>query len=148
MAKSELYGWLRLDPPTEESGEAFPPGYCHHPEYGADYFKQLTAEQLQIHRKKTGFVTLEWEIIPGRENHYLDARVYARAAAALVGMDRFSDADWARLMGTPEPAPSKSEAVPAKDDDPAAAAQQRTRRQQMRESFLGDRSRGYWNRRR
>ena len=29
MLKSELYGWLKLDRPTEESGEPFPPGYCH-----------------------------------------------------------------------------------------------------------------------
>ena len=31
MIKEELYRWLRLDRPTEESGAAFPPGYCHFP---------------------------------------------------------------------------------------------------------------------
>jgi phage terminase large subunit GpA-like protein len=46
MIKEELYGWLRLDRPTEESGEPYPPGYCHFPKYGEEYFKQLTAEQL------------------------------------------------------------------------------------------------------
>ena len=45
MIKEELYRWLRLDRPTEESGAAFPPGYCHFPKYGEEYFKQLTAEQ-------------------------------------------------------------------------------------------------------
>ena len=46
MIKEELYRWLRLDRPTEESGEPYPPGYCHFPKYGEEYFKQLTAEQL------------------------------------------------------------------------------------------------------
>ena len=46
MIKEELYRWLRLDRPTEESGEFFPPGYCHFPKYNEEYFKQLTAEQL------------------------------------------------------------------------------------------------------
>ena len=32
IAKSELYGWLRLPLPAE--GEAFPPGWCHFPEHG------------------------------------------------------------------------------------------------------------------
>jgi phage terminase large subunit GpA-like protein len=100
VAKAELYGWLKLQPPTDESraaGETFPPGFCHHPEYGEDYFKQLTAEQLVPHRKRNGFTAYEWEQIPGRENHYLDTRVYARSAAAVVGLDRFSEADWCEL---------------------------------------------------
>ena len=46
MIKEELYRWLHLDRPTEESGDPYPPGYCHFPKYGEEYFKQLTAEQL------------------------------------------------------------------------------------------------------
>jgi phage terminase large subunit GpA-like protein len=46
MIKEELYRWLHLDRPTEESGEPYPPGYCHFPKYSDEYFKQLTAEQL------------------------------------------------------------------------------------------------------
>jgi phage terminase large subunit GpA-like protein len=46
ILKSELYGWLRLERPSEESGVEFPPGYCHFPKYQEEYFKQLTAEQL------------------------------------------------------------------------------------------------------
>ena len=46
MIKEELYRWLRLDRPTEESGEPYPPGYCHFPKYSEEYFKQITAEQL------------------------------------------------------------------------------------------------------
>lgn len=88
IAKTELYGWLRLQPPTTESGAAHPPGFVHFPEHGEDYFKQLTGEHLVSRRDKRGFTVREWELIPGRENHYLDARVYARAAAAILGVDR------------------------------------------------------------
>jgi phage terminase large subunit GpA-like protein len=92
-AKSELYGWLKL-----ESGEGvYPSGYCHFPQYDEEYFKQLTAEQLVNVKTPQGFTVLVWELIPGRQNHHLDARVYARAAAALVGMDRFQEKDWTVL---------------------------------------------------
>jgi phage terminase large subunit GpA-like protein len=95
VAKSELYGWLRLDPP--EDGADCAPGFCRFPQYDAEYFKQLTAEHLVSHKNRRGFVRLEWELIPGRENHVLDARVYARAAAAVVGIDRWKESDWAAL---------------------------------------------------
>jgi phage terminase large subunit GpA-like protein len=100
VAKGELYGWLKLDPPTDEAraaGETMPPGFCHFPEYGEEYFKQLTAEQLVPHKKRNGFTVYVWEQIPGRENHYLDCRVYARAAASVFGLDRFTEADWCEL---------------------------------------------------
>jgi phage terminase large subunit GpA-like protein len=99
IAKSELYGWLRLEI-LPERGE--PAGYCHFPEYADEYFRQLTAEQLVAHKTAKGFVRLTWELIPGRQNHVLDARVYARAAAALAGLDRFNESDWKareRMLG-------------------------------------------------
>lgn len=106
VAKSELYGWLRLEPPTDD--QAFPPGFCHFPEYDDDYFQQLTAEHLVSRKTRRGFVNLEWELIPGRENHVLDCRAYARAAASLSGLDRWQEVDWAaheRAL-SPEPAPA------------------------------------------
>jgi phage terminase large subunit GpA-like protein len=115
IAKSELYGWLRLEI-LPERGE--PAGYCHFPQYGDEYFRQLTAEQLVAHRNKKGFVRLVWELIPGRQNHVLDARVYARAAAFVAGLDRYKDTDWdsrERLLGLAPPAPPDAAA-------PAAAA--------------------------
>lgn len=93
MAKGELYGWLGLQISPEG---VEPPGYCHFPEYGLEYFKQLTAEQLVAHKTTRGYVRLEWELIPGRQNHVLDVRIYARAAASLAGLDRFTDSDWSR----------------------------------------------------
>jgi phage terminase large subunit GpA-like protein len=107
IAKSELYGYLRLDAPTD--GGAYPPGWCHFPEYDDDYFRQLTSEQLVSRKNKRGFTVMAWTLIPGRENHVLDCRVYARAAAALVGLDRFQESDWlaleAQISGKPSPAP-------------------------------------------
>jgi phage terminase large subunit GpA-like protein len=105
LVKSELYGWLALQAPTHEAQReleshnepAYPPGFCHFPEYGEDYFTQLTAEQLVPRRSQKGYTLFIWELIPGRENHYLDARVYARSAAAVVGLDRFKESDWSTL---------------------------------------------------
>lgn len=95
IVKSELYGWLRANRPTDEAlakGEKYPAGYCHFPEYGEEYFKQLTAEQIvvRIIKKRRRYV---WEQTRER-NESLDCRVYARAAAALAGIDRASAEDW------------------------------------------------------
>jgi terminase, large subunit len=103
IAKSELYGWLRLPRPAE--GEAPPPGYCHFPEYAEDFFKQLTAEHLVTIAKRGGFRAMEWQLLPNRENHYLDCRVYARAAAAVQGLDRVPTSTPPSGSPPPRPAP-------------------------------------------
>jgi phage terminase large subunit GpA-like protein len=95
ILKSELYGWLRLERPTEESGAPYPPGYCHFPKYQEEYFKQLTAEQL-VHRVVKGYRRPEWQKTRER-NESLDARIYARAAASTVGLDRAQEEHWQRL---------------------------------------------------
>jgi phage terminase large subunit GpA-like protein len=85
LTKSELYGWLRLRLPTDEErarGGTTPPGYCHFPQHGEEYFKQLTGEHQVDYKDARGFTVRVWEMIPGRENHFMDARRYARAAAA------------------------------------------------------------------
>jgi phage terminase large subunit GpA-like protein len=106
IAKSEFYGWLRLEAPTD--GSEPPPGYCHFPQYHDEYFRQLTSEQLVAHKTRRGFIRLEWELIPGRQNHVLDARVYARAAAYLAGLDRLTPADWASREQLLQPPPPTS----------------------------------------
>lgn len=116
IAKSELYGWLKLRRPTDEAraaGAVDPPGYCHFPEHGETYFKQLTAERLAAQRAGHGFTAYVWTLPPGAENHILDARVYSRAAAAVIGLDRFSESDWQKLEAAigaapPEPPPGTS----------------------------------------
>jgi phage terminase large subunit GpA-like protein len=124
IAKSELYGWLRL--PTPEPGAPFPPGFCHFPEHGQDYFKQITSEQLvAVRNERTNFVKMEWQLLPGRENHWLDCRVYARAAAYVAGLDR---------MRPKQPAPQPPQAAtvvgtapePPKPPADSAPAQQRS----------------------
>ena len=99
VAKMELYRWLKLDWPTDkdlEEGMGHPPGSCHFPQYGEDYFKQLTAEKriIRVHR---GYPRAVWEKDPTRNNEALDCRVYARAAAGIYGLDRFSERHWRRL---------------------------------------------------
>jgi len=95
MAKEELYRWLRLDGLTDdqiEEGIPFPPGYCHFPRYSEEYFRQITAEQL-VTKLVKGYKRMEWQKLRER-NEALDCRVYARAAAARVGIDRFQDKHW------------------------------------------------------
>lgn len=85
LAKGELYGWLRIPTPG--------PGYCHFPEYQGDFFKQLTAEYVKTQPSATGHQTRSWHVQPGRQNHYLDCRVYARAAAYVLGLDKYKPQD-------------------------------------------------------
>lgn len=93
LAKTELYGWLHLDPPLQPD-QPSPPGYCHFPDsYPEEFFRELTAEQLLPTKKKGGYIVHEWALLPNRENHALDARIYARAAAALCRLDLQSNKD-------------------------------------------------------
>ena len=51
FSKSEIYGCLRKDAPTDEQkaeGIGFPSGYCHFPKYGEEYFKQLQGSWYEI----------------------------------------------------------------------------------------------------
>jgi phage terminase large subunit GpA-like protein len=115
VAKGELYRWLKLEWPTEEALEAgarLPPGACHFPEYGEKYFKQLTAERL-VTRIVKGFPRGSWEKEPGRRNEALDCRVYARAAAAIYGLDRFEERHWRRMEE------ALARIVERNDDEPA-----------------------------
>lgn len=130
IAKSEFYGWLRLEIPSTESGDPFPPGFCHFPEYGEEYFKQITAEQIVPITSRKGFTALEWQLIPGRQNHWLDCRVYARAAAAVVGLDRLAAAKRVR-----PPQKTQASAKPP----PIAAEPQQEAPARSGGTWLGDR---------
>ncbi len=116
VAKGEIYAWLRLDGPTDDEravGVLYHDGYMHHPmQTEAEYFKQLTGEQLVPHKNKRGYVNLEWQKIPGRQNHALDASAYCRAAAALYGLDRFTENEWRALESLLVAKPEKNS-----DDD-------------------------------
>lgn len=92
--KSELYGFLKLEKPIEN--DIYPTGFCHFPEYDSEYFKQITAETIVTKRNRKGFSTTEW--VKSRErNEALDCRIYNRALASLIGIDRFKDSDWDKI---------------------------------------------------
>jgi phage terminase large subunit GpA-like protein len=81
----------------------------HLPDWVDDeWLKQLTAEQLVTVKTKRGFAKLEWQKLRER-NEALDLRVYARAAAWILGADRWPEARWAdleaQLGGSEEPQP-------------------------------------------
>lgn len=98
--KTETYRFLRQDRPTPEeiaAGASFPAGTVHLPGWAdSEWLKQLTAEQLVTVKTKRGFTKLEWQKLRER-NEALDCRVYARAAAWILGADRWSNARWDEL---------------------------------------------------
>jgi phage terminase large subunit GpA-like protein len=89
MIKSELFNFLKQR--KNEDGSC-PNGYMHFPEYNTEYFKQLTAEQL-VTRIVKGYPKRIWQKTRDR-NEALDCRVYARAAAIALGVDRWSENKW------------------------------------------------------
>lgn len=91
--KSELYGWLKLLP----KDGAYPDGYCFFPQYAEEYFRGLTAEKLETKTNAKGYTVLQW-VKAYKRNEPLDCRVYARAAAALYGMDLLAAQHWDQLM--------------------------------------------------
>lgn len=93
VIKTELYRWLRMERVGEDASQF---GRCHFPQYAEEYFKQLTAER-QVVRISNGYPKPVWEKDPARRNEALDCRVYARAGAAIYGLDRMSEKAWAEL---------------------------------------------------
>lgn len=89
-AKTELFGFLKKDPPLEDDAP-YPYGWCHYPEFDLHFFKGLCSEKKIYKNNKPVWVkTYE-------RNEPLDLSVYARAAVAAAGMDRWSEADWQAL---------------------------------------------------
>ena len=136
--KTETYRFLRQDRPTPEeivAGASFPSGTVHLPNWtDGEWLKQLTAEQLVTVRNKRGFAKLEWQKLRER-NEALDARVYARAAAWILGADRWSEARWEEMerslaveTGALAPAPAKGG---------AASTRPSARRRTVRSSYMG-----------
>jgi len=151
--KSELYAALKLRPPTEEEvaqGWTYPPGYCHFPfggNYGDEHFKQLCAEQLVTHiNRRTKRTKTEWQQTRAR-NEVLDCRVYARAAAWDLGLDRMQEKHWQNLerqlrVSRPEAKSQKQAPAPAAPK-PAAEPGLNLERGS---SWLGGRTKGWLQR--
>jgi phage terminase large subunit GpA-like protein len=95
MVKGELFSWLKLARPLPN--ENYPPGFCHFPEYYTEtYFQGLTSEAMkeEVFRGERRIVFKKNTDV---RNEPLDARTYARAAAALYGLDRFSEKHWKKM---------------------------------------------------
>ncbi len=121
--KSETYRYLRLDRPTDEErteGARFPAGTVHLPSWtDAEWVKQLVAEQLVTVTTKRGFARLEWQKLRER-NEALDCRTYARAAAWILGADRWAESKWRDLEGQVGVAAVDSESATSADTAPSA----------------------------
>jgi phage terminase large subunit GpA-like protein len=94
--KAETYRYLRIERPSEPEAPN-PAGTIHLPDWAdSEWLKQLVAEQLVTLRNKRGYARQEWQKMRER-NEALDARVYARAAAWILGADRFDERMWRQL---------------------------------------------------
>jgi phage terminase large subunit GpA-like protein len=98
--KAETYRYLRLERPSDEDralGVPNPAGMVHLPDWAdSEWLKQLVAEQLVTIRDRRGYARQEWQKMRER-NEALDTRVYARAAAWILGADRFDERMWRQL---------------------------------------------------
>lgn len=102
-AKFSFYGHLRTSiAAAEEAAKGGRPepvrGRIHFGrDAGADYFDMLTSESV-VTETKNGQARRVWRVESGRENHWLDCRVYNRAAAEAMALDSRSDAEWLALQ--------------------------------------------------
>jgi len=121
--KSETYRYLRLDRPTDEeraAGACFPAGTVHLPSWAdAEWVKQLVAEQLVTVKTRRGFARLEWQKLRER-NEALDCRTYARAAAWILGADRWAESKWRDLEAQACPREPAGVGVPAVGSESAS----------------------------
>jgi phage terminase large subunit GpA-like protein len=102
-AKATWYGFLRSTLAyakaivEEGMGTAKPVGLVHFSRDTTDeWFDMATAEAV-VAKIVNGYPKRVWQPMPGRQNHYLDCRVYNMAAAEKLLLDTLTDADWARL---------------------------------------------------
>lgn len=82
-----------------------------------DYFEQVTAETI-VTETVNGLPRRTWKPLAGRQNHWLDCRVYNTAAHEKLMLDTLTEADWAALRA--ERCGPKNEAQPGLFDGPIA----------------------------
>ena len=105
----------------------------HLPEWlDGNLVKQLVAEQLVTHKTRNGFARNEWRKL--RDNEALDCAVYARAALAVLGSDRYGERFWA-IMGSQIVVAQPEPALPVLPARAAAAVRVRPR-QRVRSSIM------------
>jgi phage terminase large subunit GpA-like protein len=145
VAKLEFYNALRKTPEVAEDGTTvrYPAGYIHLPKVDAEFLQQLCAEQLVTRRDRNGYPVREWQKMRER-NEALDCYVYARAAAAAAGLDRFEERHWLELerqLGVPPPDEERSETEVVVEDvhrgDAPLLSSRNTGRRVIRSRWLG-----------
>jgi len=142
IAKLEFYNNLRKSPEVAEDGITirYPAGFVHLPKVDAEFLQQLCAEQLITRRDRNGFAIREWQKMRER-NEALDCYVYARAAAAASGLDRFEDRHWRELerqLGLSPPEVVNEQPAEATDSGglSVSGANQRPARRLIRSRWL------------
>lgn len=119
IIKAEIYGWLNNE--VTDIQELMPIGYSHFPMYDDEFFKQLTAEELIKKKTTRGYYKHEW--IKRRDrNEALDLFVMNRAAASIIGLDRFQENDWQKMEK------SLTVVKPLKKDDNKNSSKKRKRK--------------------
>jgi phage terminase large subunit GpA-like protein len=119
MLKSEFYGWLKLNPDqTDSQKPVYPPGFCFFPQDGRysdiNHFRGICSEQLEG-KTERGTIKYTW-VKKYPFNEPLDCRNYARAAAYLLGIDRFEDQHYDAMAGQYARKPVKKSQGPREDD--------------------------------
>lgn len=126
-AKHSFYGFLRNSIAQAQAllrGDGVEPmrGRIHFGRHAtADLFDQLTSESCVVEVK--GAVPRRvWKPQPGRQNHWLDCRIYNRAAAEAMGLDNRSEADWLALQADRYANPAGQDDLVARMNSPVPAA--------------------------
>ena len=124
IAKLELYAHLHSSAEVAEDGTTlcYPPGYVHLPKVDAEFLQQLCAEQLVTRRDRSGFAQRTWQKMRER-NEALDCYVYARAAAAAAGLDRFEERNWRQIEQQLGIVTAQLAQAPLMDPEPIAPSQ-------------------------
>lgn len=95
--KLTWYGYLRTTlkhSRGEIEGDDTPRGLCHFSKDApADWFEQVTAEAIVV-EVKSGWPRKKWAPMKGRQNHYLDCRIYNMAAYHHLSLDALTEAEW------------------------------------------------------
>lgn len=93
-AKMEFYANLRLEGIREGKDEDPLGSVFFSTAHDENYLKQVTAESL-VTRTKHGKTKTEWET--SGPNHFLDCKVYSRAAAEHLALSRLTLDEWEKL---------------------------------------------------
>lgn len=92
--KLDLYGNLNL---RLVEGKERPAGWIALPkDVTPDFCKELVSERLTYDEKKGRRAKGKWVGVGSTRHEALDTAVYPRALASVIGIDRWSDADWER----------------------------------------------------